>query len=148
MTEYESTIYAALIATVGALLGGLIGSFGTYFIQKNTIKNETSEHAKRTLINHEIHALQQFSALVDFLEANAGHLNNKYQFANQFLEIAHECSRNISYLPHELREESREIIKTIFQGMGKGSVNLEEEKLLNLRAIILNCIDALKKKTF
>jgi len=144
MTPFEATIYAALIAAIGALLGGVAGSLGTYFIQKNAIKNETEEHAKRTLITNEIKALQSFSMLIDFLEATAGHINEDFKFFDQLWERVHECSRSIGYLPNELRSDARTLVKDIYQGVGEGNANLEGKNLLNLRKLVLDNIDLLK----
>jgi len=144
MTQHEATIYAALIATAGALLGGIIGSLGTYFIQKNTIENETKEHAKRELITEEIKALQQFSMLIDFLEATDGHINEDFKFFNQLWERIHGCSRSVGYMPDELRNDARDMIKKIYQGVTDGNVQLEGEDLLSLRKTILEKIDSLK----
>lgn len=143
MTPHEATIYAAIIATAGALLGGIIGSLGTYFIQRHAISNETIEHGKRTLINNEINSLQQYSVLIDFLEANAGHINDDFKFFDQLWAIVHECSRIIGYLPLEIRDEARDLIKVIYQGAGEGVINIETN-IFNLRSKILNKIDTLK----
>ena len=143
MTPHEATIYAAIIATAGALLGGIIGSLGTYFIQRHALSNETIEHGKRTLINNEIKALQQYSLLIDFLEANAGHINADFKFFTQLWSIVHECSRDIAYLPSEIRDEARNLIKVIYQGAGEGDVNLEAN-IFDLRSTILDKIDSLK----
>lgn len=135
----------ALISASGALVGSVVGSITTYFVQRKLIDAQTSRQTYQELLEKRLIALQELNLAIDFTYGNVGSTTGG-PVGDLFIRIIKESPQHLAFLPTELREDGRKLMFLFFEA-GRGiPITVEDTELQSLRNRILAAIDETYKK--
>ena len=139
MTLEEVSIYSAVIGAMGAIIGGILVTIGSYFAQQTLLRSQTREYAFKDLLQKRLVALQNLVYAVDFIEGNDGK-ELEGLLSEMYHNIVKDNSCNISFFPEEIREDARKLIHKCYE-------SFQSPKLEVYTDFSGDLIDSLKKRT-
>lgn len=130
----------AFISVGGALLGSIVGAVTTYFVHTKLIEKQAGHETHKSLLEKQLVALQELSLIIDFAFGNVGKTEGG-PVGDLFASIVKESPKCLAFLPSSLRDDGRSLMFQYFEGARKGTVNLDEQFLENLRDRVNRAID-------
>ncbi len=141
----SDALIAAVIGVGGALLGGVIGSVTTYFVQRKLINAQSVRLTHKDLLEKRLAALQELNLLLDFSYGNIGSTTGG-PIGDLFVRIVKESPHKLAFLPSELREDGRKLMFKFFEaGRGK-AIQVDAGEMDSLRKRVLAAIDETYRK--